>query len=537
MTNGLSDAHVAKQATHGATARALPIAIIGAGPVGLAAGAHLVERKIPFVVFESGPRVGYSMTAWGHVQMFSPWQYSTDPAAVRLLEQTGWQAPDPESYPTGRALVEQYLAPLAAHPAIAPHVRLNRRVTGVTCAGFDKMKTEGREIAPFQLYISGADGEEEIVVARAVIDASGTYATPNPLGASGLPATGERALADRIFYGIPDVLGRDRARYAGRRVLVAGSGHSAFNAILDLAALAEQEEDTSITWIVRRDEMARAYGGGENDALPARGALGQRIRALVERGVVQLITGWRTDHLERTPDGIAVFAGDQALPPMDAIIVATGLRPDLAMLGELRLGLDPAVEAPTALAPLIDPNVHSCGTVPPHGADELAHPEPNFYMIGMKSYGRAPTFLLLTGYKQARSVVAALAGDWEAARRVELTLPETGVCSGPVAAGGGVASSCCGATLAAPVSGTNLIALTPVGANVAASARNIDLLLADSDAQAAATGCCGGPAPAGADACCVKDADAKAAGQDGCGCGTAEATSSEPVVAAGACCG
>jgi thioredoxin reductase len=538
MTNGLFDAHVEKQATKGATAQVLPIAIIGAGPVGLAAAAHLVERKMPFVLFEAGSRVGHSMLAWGHVQLFSPWQYCIDPAAARLLEQTGWQAPDPESYPTGRALVEQYLVPLAAHPAIAPHVRLNRRVSHVTRAGFDKMKTDGRELAPFQLSITGADGQEEIVNARAVIDASGTYSTPNPLGASGLPAAGERALADRIFYGIPDVLGRERSRYAGRRVLVAGSGHSAFNAILDLAALAEQEGDTSITWIVRRGEMGQAYGGGANDALPARGALGERIRVLVERGVVQLIRGWRTDRLERTPDGIVAFAGDQALAPVDEIIVATGLRPDLAMLGELRLGLDSAVEAPTALAPLIDPNVHSCGTVPPHGADELIHPEPNFYMIGMKSYGRAPTFLLLTGYEQARSVVAALAGDWEAARRVELTLPETGVCSGPVAAGGGVASSCCGPTLAAPASGINLIALTPVGAGVATSALNIDLVLADSGAQAAAaSGCCGGPAPAGADACCVKDADAKAAGQDGCGCGATAVTSSEPAVAAGACCG
>jgi thioredoxin reductase len=521
MSNGLFDAHVGKQTTNGTTATQLPVAIIGAGPVGLAAAAHLVERKMPFVLFEAGPRVGHSALAWGHVQLFSPWQYCIDPAAARLLETTGWQAPNPESYPTGRALVEQYLAPLAAHVAIAPHVRLNRRVTDVTRAGFDKMKTEGRERAPFQLHIVGTDGAEEIVYARAVIDASGTYTTPNPLGASGLPAVGERALADRIFYGIPDVLGRDRVRYAGRRVLVAGSGHSAFNAILDLAALAEQEEDTSITWIVRRGEMGQAYGGGANDALPARGALGERIRVLVERGVVQLISGWRTDRLERTPDGIVAFAGEQALAPIDEIIVVTGLRPDLAMLGELRLGLDRAVEAPTALAPLIDPNIHSCGTVPPHGADELLHPEPNFYMIGMKSYGRAPTFLMLTGYEQARSVVAALAGDWEAARRVELTLPETGVCSGPIAAGGG----------------TDLIALTPVGAGVAASSLNIDLVLAGGVQAAATTGCCGGPAPAGADACCVKDADAKAAGQDGCGCGTTAVAASEPVAAAGACCG
>jgi thioredoxin reductase len=516
----------------------LPVAIIGGGPIGLAAAAHLTERNMPFIVFEAGPRVGHSALAWGHVQMFSPWKYAVDPAAARLLEATGWRAPEPDGYPTGRALVEQYLDQLATHPAIAPSVRLNSRVVAVARAGFDKLKTEGRERAPFQLHIAHDDGDEEIVYARAVIDASGTYTTPNPLGANGLLAAGERALADRIVYGIPDVLGRERARYAGKRVLVAGSGHSAFNAILDLVALAEQVPDTSVTWVVRRGEMGQAYGGGANDALPARGALGQRIRALVERGVIQLITGWRTDRLARTPDGIVAFAGDQSLPPVDEIVVATGLRPDLAMLGELRLGLDPMVEAPSALAPLIDPNVHSCGTVPPHGADELAHPEPDFYMIGMKSYGRAPTFLLLTGYEQARSVVAALAGDWEAARRVELMLPETGVCSGPVAAGGGVASSCCGPALTAPVSGTNVISLTSVGVRVTPPASDLQLVLADSRAgDVAATGCCGGPAPAGADACCVKDADAKATGQDGCGCGTTEATSSEPVVAAGACCG
>jgi thioredoxin reductase len=518
----------------------LPIAIIGGGPIGLAAAAHLSERNLPFVVFEAGPRVGHSALAWGQVQMFSPWKYAVDPAAARLLEPTGWRAPDPESYPTGRALVEQYLDPLAAHPTIAPHLRIYSRVVAVARAGFDKMKTEGRERAPFQLHIARDDGDEEIVFARAVIDASGTYTTPNPLGANGLPAAGERALADRIFYGIPDVLGRDRARYAGKRVLVAGSGHSAFNAILDLAALAEQEQGTSVTWVVRRPRSdvptGRLYGGAANDALPARGALGQRIRALVERGVVQLIAGWRTDRLARTPDGIVAFAGDQSLAPVDEIVVATGLRPDLAMLGELRLGLDPAVEAPAALAPLIDPNIHSCGTVPPHGADELAHPEPDFYMIGMKSYGRAPTFLLLTGYEQARSVVAALAGDLEAARRVELTLPETGVCSGPVTAGA-VASSCCGPALAAPASGTDLISLTPIGVGGAAPASNLRVLAASRARDVAATGCCGGPAPAGTDACCVKDADAKAAGEDGCGCGVAAVTSAEPVVATGGCCG
>lgn len=112
------------------------------------------------------------------------------------------------------------------------------------------------------------------------------------------------------------------------------------------------------------------------------------------------------------------------------MVALTGFRPDLGWLSELRLNLDPVLQAPVTLAPLIDPNMHSCGTVHPHGAAELAHPEPGVFLVGMKSYGRAPTFLAMTGYEQVRSIAAKLAGDDEAAARVELTLPDTGVCGG-----------------------------------------------------------------------------------------------------------
>jgi hypothetical protein len=138
---------------------------------------------------------------------------------------------------------------------------------------------------------------------------------------------------------------------------------------------------------------------------------------------------------------VILSAGDRSLAPVDEVIAATGFRPDWSMLSEVRLDLDPAVESPRALAPLIDPNVHSCGTVPPHGAEQLKHPDANLFVIGMKSYGRAPTFLMLTGYEQARSVVSAIAGDWEAARRVDLVLPETGVCSTDRSE---AANACCG---------------------------------------------------------------------------------------------
>jgi thioredoxin reductase len=409
----------------------LPVAIIGAGPVGLAAAAHLLEKGDEPVIFEVGDRIGANVLAWGHVRLFSPWRYVIDAAAARLLAETGWAAPDGEAFPTGRELVEGYLEPLAALPVLQPHIRLSSRVVQITREGIDKMKNDGREDAPFLLMVEGPDGREESFRARAVIDASGTTGTPSPLGAAGLPAIGERQAAARIFAGIPDVLGNQRDRYAGKRVLVVGSGHSAFNALLDLVTLADAAPGTAITWAVRRqgNRMQNLFGGSVNDALPARGELGQRVRRLVDDGRLQTVSGFRVARLTETSDGILVAGEDAVLGPFDEIVATTGFRPDLSLLAELRLDLDPAVESPRSLAPLIDPNVHSCGSVPPHGEAELRHPEPGLYVTGMKSYGRAPTFLMLTGYEQVRSIACALTGDLEGARDVHLVLPETGVCS------------------------------------------------------------------------------------------------------------
>lgn len=253
------------------------------------------------------------------------------------------------------------------------------------------------------------------------------------LGASGLPAYGEQAAADLIDHALPDVLGTDRERYEGRHILVVGAGHSAATTLLALAQL----DDTPITWAIRAANATRTYGGGEADALPARGALGTRLHALVESGRVRLVIGFFTHAVERDGQRVRVISRDpsgvEQSVTADRIVAATGYRPDHSIAAELRLDLDPILGSTRALAPLIDPNAHSCGTVPAHGVDELAHTEPGYYAIGVKSYGRAPTFLMATGYEQARSVVAALAGDWEAARDVQLDLPETGVCSSSLA--------------------------------------------------------------------------------------------------------
>lgn len=431
----------------------LPIAVIGAGPIGMAAAAHLISQGETPLVLEAGDSVGANVMKWGHVRVFSPWSYCIDNAARNLLEAAGWQAPNPDHLPTGAELVNDYLQPLANLTQIKPHLRLQTRVLSITRYGYDKLSTRGRDEAPFLLHVQNPDGSESHLLAKAVMDASGTYAKPNPLGASGVPAMGETALADSIFYGIPDIQGSHRARYAGKRVMVVGSGHSAFNALLDLGVLSQTYPETKITWVVRRANLNQLYGGGESDELPARGSLGLRLHQLVDAGALKLVSGFKVTRLTDTDAGIIVSSVDQDLDPVDEIIATTGLRPDLSLSSELRLELDASLESPVALAPVIDPNVHSCGTVPPHGAVELLHPEKNFFVVGMKSYGRAPNFLMLTGYEQVRSVVAALTGDWESARQVQLLLPETGVCS--TDQGG---DSCCG-TASASIPVIDLISI------------------------------------------------------------------------------
>ncbi len=440
----------------------LPVVVIGAGPIGLAAAAQLSERNLEFLVLESGPSVAAAIEEWRHVRLFSPWRYDIDPAARRVLDRAGWVEPENGALPTGGELVDFYLSPLAKTPELADRIRYGAEVVAVTRDGYDRVRTVGREDAPFLIRL--ADGSE--VRATAVIDASGTWRRPNVLGGSGIAARGETAAAGAIVAALPDVLGIDRSRFAGKRTVVVGAGHSASTTLLELGELAEQVPGTEVVWAVRSNDQSRTYGGGEADELPARGALGARVRQLVKAGRVELVSSFRTEAVELADGKVTLVAGDRRVVA-DVVVNSTGFRPDHAIVEELRLDLDPVLSSTRALAPLIDPNVHSCGTVPPHGVDELTHPETGYYAIGAKSYGRAPTFLLATGYEQARSVVAAIAGDWDAARQVQLDLPQTGVCSSNAAAAQGLTTGIVGGLLKG------------------------DLVLADVSAAKTSGGCCG----------------------------------------------
>lgn len=417
----------------------LPVAIIGAGPIGLAAAANLVERGIDFVVYESGADAGASIQKWAHIKFFSPWRHLVDPASRRLLEATGWTAPEATGLPTGGEFVTGYLEPLSKLDAIASRIRYGVTVDAVSREGMDRTRSAGRADTPFLLRITDADGVQE-VTASAVIDASGTYLTPNSLASSGLDPLGLSAVAEHVSHALPDAVGRERDRFAGKRVTVVGAGHSAANTLLNLAALKREVPETQITWLIRNASAIRVTTS-EDDELIARAAIGKRVDRLIATGAIQQLDRFEILRLAPIDGGVRLIgqrAGELVEHDTDVVVNATGFRPNLDMLREIRLELDDIVEAPARLAPLIDPNIHSCGTVEPHGFAELQQPEPNFFLAGMKSYGRAPTFLLATGYEQVRSITAYLAGDIASATNVQLVLPATGVCSS-----GASGPSCC----------------------------------------------------------------------------------------------
>lgn len=433
-----------------------PVVIVGAGPIGLTAAAHARARGLGTIVLEAGAAAGASVRAWGHVRLFSAWSELVDPVAEELLAPTGWVRPDGSTYPTGGEWAEEYLAPLAQalDQTAEVEIRFGHRVVGVAKRGRDRLVDPGREESPFSVHVAGPQGTF-VLQASALVDASGTWGDPNPLGAEGLPALGEAAHADRISYGIPDLEDpATRSRYAGKHVVVAGTGASAQNTLVALAGLATSAPGTRASWLVRRGEVGAAFGGGEDDQLEARGALGTRARRAVEDGPVDPVTGFRAAEVTddpTAPGALRIVGLDgRTVDGVDEIVVVTGFRPDLSWLSEVRLDLDPVLSAPRRLAPLIDPNVHSCGTVYPHGAAELEQPEPRLYLAGMKSYGRAPSFLALTGFEQTRSIIAAIAGDHEAAARVELVLPDTGVCGGSGAFDGAPTDDAGGCCVPAP---------------------------------------------------------------------------------------
>ena len=410
----------------------LPVAIIGGGPIGLATAAHLKKSNQPFILFETGKQIGANILKWSHVKLFSPWEFNIDKVAETLLREAQITIPDKEYVPYGREIINDYLKPLANLPGIKEHINLNSRVIAIGRSGLDKMKDAKREELPFSIQVI-ENGKFKLYEAKAVIDASGTWQSPNPVGSGGIFALGEVDNRAQIYYGMPNINEADADKYANKTTLVVGGGHSAIGTILALNDLIYKYPKTKLHWVLRKKQVSEVYGGQEADKFKARGALGIQLEKLVNIGAIEIHTPVYIHEIEKNKDQLVIKGLKHkdafVLEGIDEIISNTGSRPNFNFLREIRFDSDSVLESVPKLANLIDPNIHSCGTVRPHGEAELRQNEKNFYIVGMKSYGRAPTFLMTTGYEQVRSIVAFMNGDFESAKRVELNLPETGVCS------------------------------------------------------------------------------------------------------------
>lgn len=403
------------------------LAILGAGPVGLEAALAAAERGWSFTLYEAAARPAASIAAWGHVRLFSPWDLDASPRARARLAAAGRPVPEGDECPTGAELVELLLAPLAALPEIAPYLVTGARVVEVSRDGLvksDEIGTGRRAERPFRLLIEdAATGAERIERADFVLDCTGTWARPNRLGDGGISAPGERAAeaAGRIDRHPPDLSDPAvAARWAGRTVLVAGAGHSAQTALRDLAELAEREPGTRVIWALRSETPT--WGRVAGDPLPERARLADAAEALAggsspaveaRRGVVVESlepAGERLRVTLRRRTGNGAGPGATETVGVDRVLSLTGYVGDDRLYRQLQVHECYATSGPMKLAAaLLGAAAGDCLAQPAHGADVLVNPEPGFYLLGSKSYGRNATFLMRAGWQQVDDVLGLIA--------------------------------------------------------------------------------------------------------------------------------
>jgi len=391
------------------------LAIIGAGPTGIEAALTALDQGFDVHVFERG-EVGAHLIAWGHVRMFTPWRMNVGPATARALAASGWKAPEPDVCPTGLEYVQHCLEPAGQLPALAGRLHLHSQVVHVSRRGALKGDSgEGRREHPFRLLVRDAGGRENFLHAFSVIDASGVYGQPNRAGDGGIPARGEAYLAPQLSYELEDVRGARRTSYAGRRTLVIGAGASAATTVAALAELAAEAPGTSVVWATRRDANA-LYPERADDPLAERRTLGARARGLARgadpavKHVTGVVEGFEFN--SATQRYRVTLRADEHLmvEEVDQVIVHTGFGPDDSLYRELQIHECYASRGPMKLAAALrGANAADCLTAPAFGADALANPEPDFYVLGHKSYGRTSHFLLETGFRQVHDVIGELA--------------------------------------------------------------------------------------------------------------------------------
>ena len=393
------------------------IAILGAGPIGLEAALAAAERGLPFKVYEAEPEVGGHVRRWGHVRTFTPWDMNVSDRAGRALAESGRDAPPGPALPLGNELVERLLEPLSALPALAGRVRLGARVVAVGREGLlkhEEIASDRRALRPFRLLIADDDGEERVERADVVIDCTGSYGNPNRLGDGGIPAAGEAAFEDRIVRSLPD-LSSEAAEWAGRTVLLTGAGHSAQTAARDLAGFARGAAGTHVVWAVR--SSAPTWGAVAGDPLPERAALNATARELAAgwSGAVDMRPATVTEALAGRDGRIVATLRNGAVEEVevDRVLALNGGVGDASLYRQLQVHECYATCGPIKLAAALlgESGGGDCLTSGGHGPDTLVNPEPGFFVIGSKSYGRNSQFLLRVGWEQVDQVFSLISRD------------------------------------------------------------------------------------------------------------------------------
>jgi putative NAD(P)-binding protein len=390
------------------------IAILGAGPIGLEAALAAAEAGVPFTLYEAAPTVAGNVRSWGHVHLFTPWDMNVSPRMRRHLEAAGREVPSGQECPTGRELAERLFAPLAALPEIAPNLRLGTRVLSVGREGLlkhEEIATPARGQHPFRILLGDGAGREWTEKADIVIDATGTWGNPNSLGDGGIPAPGERSLGREIRHDIPD-LSWEADDWAGKTILLAGAGHSAQTAVRDLAVLARQAPDTRVIWALRHPDPN--WGSPEGDPLPQRAGLAAEAAALAGGAspAVEVRRGAVVEEITKTNGRFEVVLRNGAGPEriaVDRILSLTGSVGDQGLYRQLQVHECYATCGPIKLsAALLGAGSGDCLAQTTHGADTLTNPEPGFFILGAKSYGRNNTFLMRVGWEQVGEVFGLL---------------------------------------------------------------------------------------------------------------------------------
>ncbi len=389
------------------------VAILGAGPTGLDAALACVDTGRSFTVYEAATQVAGGVRAWGHVSLFTPWDMNVSPRMASHLGAVGVEVPAGDAYPTGDELVDRLLEPVAALPELAPHIRLGAKVDQVGRQGLlkhEEIATPERGGRPFRLLVLTDDGEE-VANADVVLDCTGTYGNANTLGDGGIPAPGERSLADDIRRTIPD-FDAEAAEWVGRTTLLVGAGASAQTAATSLARLAQEAPGTEVVWAVR--SPAPTWGAVPEDPLPERTSLVAEAERLAEGGQpgVAVRTGVAVEALARSDGRVKVTLGNGAGPEevvVDRVLALTGYVGDNRLYRQLQVHECYATAAPIELsAALLGAAAGDCLDQVSHGPDVLRNPEPNFFILGMKSYGRVNQFLLRIGWDQVSDVFGIL---------------------------------------------------------------------------------------------------------------------------------